>query len=421
MWRREFVLALDILLRHGVSLFILGIRKLLLILFYGGLFALLPESLPATGLRLRVSPVFRSSLRLKYRGESCASNVQIADFLVQSAQEEVNDDLDYGDRIFADGYVCQDAGTGKPDTVLPDSTWNWGYQSASQYDAENQMLTFRKYVQVRQENLERIGGKMGAERESDRADEHCGLEFAVEIPLAEVFSGACSFSAGWQWVPAWREHSEFCSFRQDCFYTSSVYDAEDHYVYATYGAELPPPGHAGCYEGPFADPPSPGTLIANRPSSVQRILGDSSQILANEAVSFRNQVHLQVDCEQQEFWFGPVFRWMPVPWLSCSISPRFNLMYSAVELKREEKLWQIAANGGREQRGHWRHQRDGQRLLPGTSLSATLEGTWESGFFAGLNLAASWYPEDLELRAGPGKVTIRPGTLCAGAIFGYRF
>jgi len=421
MWRKKFVRVLDILIRQGVSLFIPGIRKLILILFYGGLFALLPETLPATGLRLRVSPVFRSSLRVKYRGESFAPSVNLTDFLAHAEAGGIVDDLNYGNRIFADGYVCQDEGTGKPDTVLPDSTWNWGYHSASQYDAENQTLTFRKPVQVRQESLEKISGKTGAEREADRADEHCGLEFALDIPLAEVFFAACSFSAGWQWIPGWREHGEFSSFNQNYRFVSSSLDAEDHYVYATYGAELPPPGHAGCSEGPFADPPAPGTLIANRPSSVQRIFANSSQVLANEIISFRNQVHFQLDCEQQEFWFGPVFRWVPVPWLSFSISPRCNLLYSSVELRREEKLWQHSAPGGRELRGHWQHRRNGQRLLTGASLSAALESTWKNGFFAGLNLSASWYPEDLELRAGPGKVSIRPGTLCAGAVLGYRF
>jgi len=154
---------------------------------------------------------------------------------------------------------------------------------------------------------------------------------------------------------------------------------------------------------------------------VQRIYSGSGQRLSSEAVTFRNQVRFQIDCQQQEFWLGPVFRWFPLSWLSCSVSPRGNLLYSDMELKRQEKLWQISDNGKRQLRGSWLHKKDGRRLLLGTSICCTLESDWENGFFAGLSLSASWYPENLEMRAGPGRVSLRPGTLCAGAIFGYKF
>jgi hypothetical protein len=400
--------------------FVFGLRKLLL-LFYGGLFAFWPGGLSASGLRLRVSPVFRSSLRLQYRGTSCSSGLSLADFMVISDHFAEIDDLSYGDRTFVDGYVHQDAGTGKPETILPDSTWNWGYHYASQYDADKQTLTFRKPVQVRQESVERIGENSGAERKKDRVNEQCGLEFAVEIPLPNNFSPISSLAFGWQLVPFWREQSKFSSFQATYQHSDSLLEGEDHYFYSTYGTELPPPGHAGSFEGPFADPPTPGALIANRPSSVQRILAGNAQVLASEESVFRNQVRIRLDCQQQEFWFGPAFRWLPFSWLSCVFSPRCNLLYNAVELKREEKLWQSSSAGWRELRGNWRHKRDAQRLLAGASISCAIESDWENGFFAGLNLSTSWYPEKLELRAGPGSVSLRAGTFCAGAIIGYRF
>ena len=194
------------------------IGKLNFDLFYGDFCAFTESSGTAAG---EGSPFFAVPCR-KISWRVCSSNVQLADYLVRSLKKR-SFDLITETVIFVDGYVCQDEGTGKPGTVLPDSTWNWGYHFASQYDAENQTLTFRKYVQVRQESLEKIGGRTGVEHESDRTDEHCGLEVAVEIPLAEVFAGDCSLSAGWQWIPAWREHSEFSSFRQDYLYTSRLY------------------------------------------------------------------------------------------------------------------------------------------------------------------------------------------------------
>lgn len=394
-----------------------SIRKLFLLFLYGGLFALLPEPLAASGLRLRISPVFRSSLRMKYSGNSCSSMLDFSDLQGRSELQGVLDDLNYGDRTFADGYVCQDEGSGKAETLLPDSTWNWGYQSASQYDAEKQTLTFRKPVQVRQDSIEGISLSAGAERKSDRVDEHAGLEFAVEIPLARVFS----LSAGWQWIPEWREQTKFSSFNRHYLSVRSLLDAEDHYVYNTYGAELPPPGHAGCSEGPFAAPPAPGTLIANRPSSVERIFSGTGQLLTNETILLQNQVRYQLDCEQQEFWFGPVFHWRVLSWLSCNLSPRCNLLYSAMELQREEKLWQNSSSKGKQIRGYWQHRNSGQRLLAGASMSCSIESDWQNGFFAGLSLSASWYPDHLELRAGPGRVSIRPGTFSAGAMVGYRF
>ena len=362
MWRKCVVAVRSIIFREPLSLTISRVRKLILLLLYGGLFALLPECLPAAGLQLSVSPVFRSSLRLKYRGTSCSSKEDISGILVPSDPEEEMDDLNYGDRFFLDGYVCQDVGTGKPETVLPDSTWNWGI-----------IMLRNMMLRIRRSHSETRSGASGNSGEDQRKD-WCGTGvrsrrrtfrpgIALEIPLTEFVFAECSLSVGWQWIPCWQEKSKFSTFQQNYQLVSSLLDAEDHYVYATYGAELPPPGHAGCYEGPFADPPSPGTLIANRPSSIQRFFSGSSQVLANESLTFRNQVHYQLDCEQQEFWFGPVFRCRFFSWLSCSVSPRCNLLYSAVELKREEKLWKISSDGKRETARALATRREWQRLL----------------------------------------------------------
>ena len=203
--------------------------------------------------------------------------------------------------------------------------------------------------------------------------------------------------------------------------SENLLHGEDRYLYSTYGAELPPPGHAGSFDGPFADPPVPGTLIANQPSSVQRIYNGVGERLSSEVITFRNQVRFQLDCQQQEFWFGPVFRWLPFSWLNCSLSPRCNCLYSAMELKREEKLWQSSPEKGNELRGNWRHKREKQQLLVGTSISCAMESEWENGFFAGLSLSAAWYPENLELRAGPGKVSFHASNFSVGGVFGYRF
>ncbi|MFA6928836.1 MAG: hypothetical protein WCT05_00810 [Lentisphaeria bacterium] len=373
-------------------------------------------------LRIHVGPVYRSRVSIQYRGLSYSSKRDWSGMRLGITQEKVDDALDYGDRFFTDGYVFQDEGTGNPDSLLPDSTWNWGYHSASQYDAEKQLLTFQKSVSVAQQRVELSDVQQGMERKSQQGAATCGLEFAAEWALGEGAFGELGFSAGGQWIPHWEEQNQFCSFSQNYLIINSLNSAIDTYSYITYGAQMPPPGHTGSSSGPFADPPaSSSALIANRPSSVERNFTGVEQGLAETSLNYRNQVRYELDGQQQEFFFGPVFRCRILRCVHGSISARMNLLYASLDIKREEKLWQSSGTGTQELRKSWRDRDEGQRLLLGGSLSAALEWEFAKGLFAGLNASGSWYPEELKFRVGPGRISMRAGAFNSVFFVGYRF
>lgn len=373
-------------------------------------------------LRIHVGPVYRSGVSIQYRGLSYSCKQDWSGLRPGITFAKAEDALDYGDRLFTDGYVYRDEGTGKPDSLLPDSTWNWGYHSASQYDAEKQILTFQKPVSVAQQQVDFSDLQPGLERKSQHAAAACGLEFAAEWALKECCFGEFGFTAGGQWIPHWEEQKKFCSFRQSYLLKNSLISAIDTYSYFTYGAQMPPPGHTGSSSGPFADPPaSSSALIANRPSSLERNFTGAEQVLAETNLNYRNQVRYELDAQQQEFWLGPVFRCQILRCLHGSISARVNFLYASLDLKREEKLWQSSGTGKQELRKSWRDRDEGQRLLLGGSLSAALEYEFAKGLFAGLNASGSWYPEELKFRVGPGRVSMRAGTFNSSFFVGYRF
>ena len=96
----------------------------------------------ASGLRLRAALLYRRSGSIQLRGQSYSSALNPQRFLPKAYLLDGADDLGYGDRYFEDGYVCMDPGSGNVNSPLPDSTWNWGYQNAAQYDAEAHTLSF---------------------------------------------------------------------------------------------------------------------------------------------------------------------------------------------------------------------------------------------------------------------------------------
>src|SRR6056297_1015630 len=82
------------------------------------------------GAWISAGPVWRSGMDVDTSGGGAAGSAGSAS--------------DYADRTYDDGYVKQDPGTGNPVSIDPNTTWNWGYDNASQYDAGANALSFHR-------------------------------------------------------------------------------------------------------------------------------------------------------------------------------------------------------------------------------------------------------------------------------------
>ena len=237
------------------------------------LFYALLVLLPCAGIAAERSPfwgsvggVYRGGMKVKVSGPSAGG-------------------WGYADRLYEDGYVKRDPGTGNVNAFAPEGTWNWGYQSAEQYDG--QMLRFRGAVY-------------------DAGEKHVeggGVEFAGGVELLtfgqeENLWGSLGIAAGFQWLGMSRQRVGMR--------VTDGYDVS--------GIVMPGPGHAGSYEGPFGTPPVvPSPIIPN--CSTERVGSamDLSSALA-------------------EVWIGPRLEFYPMKDLSIFVLPRLSMNYAHLSL-----------------------------------------------------------------------------------------
>ncbi|MDD3694453.1 MAG: hypothetical protein PHG44_00615 [Lentisphaeria bacterium] len=375
----------------------------------------------ASGLRLRAALLYRRSGSIQLRGQSYSSALNPQRFLPKAYLLDGADDLGYGDRYFEDGYVCMDPGSGNVNSPLPDSTWNWGYQNAAQYDAEAHTLSFLAKKTVEQRLVEELSLHSAQQRHSFSASEALGLELAGEYGSLQCCGGELALSLGWLWIPEWQRRLDVRSFSGSFWLREGLRDLQQRYTYASYGAELPPPGHAGSYAGPFDQPPQESTvLIHNKPEYIENVSLGGFQAQSEEQVFLHNKVRYKIDWQEQEFFVGPQFRKPLCQSLDCCLSARLSLRYLHCAVKRQEQLYQKNQQGTQVLQ-QWRDSSSSSRLMPGAGLAVALEKQLGKGFFAGIQLAWNYYPRQISFRSGPDRLRIRRSALDGAAQIGYRF
>ena len=90
-------------------------------------------------------PVIRGGMSVDVKGSSYSQT--LGQHAVASALEDpsgIGTTGAYADRTYDNGYVGLSPSTGNPAAIDPNTTWNWGYDNASQYDAAGGQLSFSK-------------------------------------------------------------------------------------------------------------------------------------------------------------------------------------------------------------------------------------------------------------------------------------
>lgn len=100
---------------------------------------LCPVALTAGEWWVEVGPALRE-MSFKVSGSSYVQEQGLHNPLAAgplAAPSGVGDPNSYANRTYANGYVNLDPGTGNPNSLNPNTTWNWGYNNSLNYNPYN--------------------------------------------------------------------------------------------------------------------------------------------------------------------------------------------------------------------------------------------------------------------------------------------
>lgn len=367
--------------------------------------ALLPSVGQAADWWVQGGPVIRGGMSVDVKGSSYAQTLD-----QHAVANALGDPLGigtpgaYADRAYDNGYVGRSPSTGNPAAIDPNTTWNWGYNNASQYDAAGGQLSFSKqgvpgYTSTRNSSLSGDDTMLGA-----------GFELSAGVRLKE--SGKWSFDLGLGFQGMWGANANL---------NGSTYaermnrvDVTDRYnVSGIPAAAFPAAGHHGTYNGPF-DPAAtpPYTIIPNLPARDQQTvdLGWTAQ----------NSVNLDVDMALYQIALNPSIRFAATKRLSLCLTPKISLNIMDVSANRSETFYQTQG-GVNTTQNHWSDNASKTQIAFG--LGATLGANYDlgKGWFAGVFGGYEWVTEKVDIAVGPNTVSANPSGWVAGAVFGKTF
>jgi len=392
--------------------------KVFLLMFYASLPKLSGEGISQPRIKLRLSPLYSTGLSIRLRGSSYAA--QLANSRHSLAAVFTLPEVQYGyaDRNFLDGYIHRDPGTGNSGSLVPDSTWFWGYAKASQYDPLEQTLSFHRLIWGQQQDTSVISHSH-PERVSEQTSSALGLELSAEYPLLTGNYAQLGLQLAWLFFSDWDWQQQHCNYKESLIISNRLLEILETYYYNVRDTALPSAGHTGTYLGPFDTPPLvPSTIIPNRPSSIlQEITGNSIPI-DSQIYHYRNRVSYKLACDQHEFRLGPSLRYLLLDnRLVVTLAPSASLALLSLTGKRQETLLQ----GDRTVVASWRDHKHRYELLAGLAVSFQLEYQCPNGWFVGWCLAYYWYPQEPSISLGPGRISLQANKLTLAATLGYNF
>ncbi|NLF94759.1 MAG: hypothetical protein GX564_12810 [Oligosphaeraceae bacterium] len=378
--------------------------------------ALTAQETQGPGISVRLTPLYCPGLSLRLRGSSYAAawSSSLTRAPVLTLPEILSG---YADRVFLNGYVRRDPGTGNPAAVVPDSTWFWGYDQASQYNPQEQTLSMQK-ISWAQEQEFSLSGLQCPERFSSHTDAALGLELAGEYPLYCRESCQLGLRLAWMVIPDLDFRQQLRNFACCRHSSSRLLEVQETYSYDVSGISLPPPGHAGTYLGPFDSPPTtPSPVIPNQPLNIDQTLTGNSLPADSHTEYYRNQVRYDLHCVSQELQLGlTLSQAMYADRLVLTVSPAAALQLLSLDAKRGETLYVDNRSAAA-----WQDHKHLMRLLPGLIIAARLEYHFHPRWYLDGSAAFHWYPKEVEMTLGPGKITLQSSKIIFGLSLGYCF
>jgi hypothetical protein len=292
----------------------------------------------------------------------------------------------YADRLYDNGYVKMDPGTGNPATLDPNTTWNWGFDNPAQYDSEAQQLSFQKSFAMPDSAAAEAKDVLGA-----------GLQALVGARIAEVKDCTIDLCFGFQGIWGAEEDLKYSDYGL----------LRDRYSTAAIGSSFPASGFQGTYLGPFDTPPViPSPVLGNLPGT--------------RAVDY-NQVALEVSPSVYQFSFGPKVTFLEDRGVKLHVRPTVSANLIHVEARRSETIPQSANGGGSVSYVTRTDEASDLKVLVGLGAVGGADIDLGNGFFVGLFGGYEWIPERVELAVGPSTVKADASGWVAGITLGLRF
>ena len=308
----------------------------------------------------------------------------------------------YADRTYSDGYVRRDAGTGNPNSLVPNGTWYWGYNNASQANSTAGTLSFHAtgdaaYVPDAVRNA-------SASAHADAV----GLELATGRTLLETGGIRIDLAAGFQTGWGLENRLQISTFHE----TLQQLAVTD--TYAVSGVALPPAGYRGVSAGPFAPGVSSAPVIPNQPAS-------RSVESVGLGWSAANAIRLDATSDLYELWIGPRIAVQAAPWLSLYVNPRVGVTCVNVDASRSEYLIATGPGGAKAQLGAWRDNASETDWLFTGGVTGGANMRLSSRVFLDVFAGYEWVNKTLNVQVGPNRLSINPSGCVAGAAVGVKF
>ena len=358
---------------------------------------------------IEAGPVFRGGMKANVEGSSYVQGLGLHSSAATgplSSPAGVGTVNGYADRLYDNGYVKRDPGTGNPTTLDPNTTWNWGFADPAQYNAGARTLSFQKQGDLGYSTL--------ANSSAGGSDElfGAGLQLMAGLPL--IKSGRWSFDLALGFQGIWGGHNEMdaTTYREDVrqMGVTDIYD-----VSGIPAAQFPAHGFQGTYLGPFDRPPVlPSPVIPNLPST-------RAAAMSGALYTAQNRIALDLDQSLYQLSLGPKIAYAVSRRVTVNVRPSISLNIIDVGVKRTEVFVQSSAGGGSEVLNRWSDQGNGLEVLLGLGATAGVDLDLGKGFYAGVFGGYEWVAERVQVSVGPNQVSFDGGGWVGGAVIGKRF
>ena len=352
-------------------------------------------------------PVYRGGMRMNITGQSYAQQLGLhAVPAPMVAPPSAGQSGVLGDRVYDDGYVKLDSGTLNPNSVGgAGNTWNWGYNQASQYNAQAGTLTFHKQGDV---GYQTSAGSSSTAKDLDGA----GIQLSGGFRIYESGRWSVGLGLGLQGLWGLETKSSVRAF-SDTVGRLTVTDTRNVTSAADPNLGFPlPQDYAGTYAGPAGGSSTWGggfPVIGNLPDGRTTSMETLSTSI--------NTVDYRVKTDFYEFTLGPKIGYQASESVSLHLTPKLGLALLDVSAKRAETF----VDSTQGNLGNWNDSSSSSKWRFTTGLSAGADVDLGGGYYAGLNGGYEWTVADVSFNLGPNNVSFSGSGYVFGLTFGKRF
>ena len=336
-------------------------------------------------------PALRGGMDVKITGSSYAQ----MQGLNTDAGVGIGNANAYGDRTYDNGYVRGDSSLGGG--IVPNTTWNWGYNNAGQYNAGAGTLAYQKSGIPRYSSLANGGGGL------DNSMTGGGFQIMAGVPLKESGRWTVDLVFGFQGI--WSD----AKLHENAGYVN-INDTYD--VSAIPSGSFPGAGHHGTYGGPF-DPAAtpPYTIIPNQPASRTATPAAPALAGAQSGINFEiNQGFYQLN-------LGPQVGWKISKKLKLDVRPTVSMNIVDANVDRSETFMLGDGSGAQT----WKDSADKCDVLFGLGINGGIDWQLGKSWFIGVTGGYDWVMNKLNVQVGPNNVALDASGWTVGLNFGKNF